>query len=553
MYPLTKDNLYNTEATTMQQQITIRNSAEPIPGQRYRWRVHVEIQTSSSAIQHHHDPQDYPISSVSVELHPTFQPATRVLRKVTPTHFQSQYFTGWGTFEIPVTLTKKNGQQIELTHCLDFAEGGGSTQFISKDTEESQKHQQGALTREEHLEQLARVKFLEHDSPIFWHGRLNGNEITNKEPSSFMAQRPQMTWQSSKPPRHDHTAPSWLTASEYQDTDTMLSEKIRQLANLMRVSQKTVIYSGAGISVAAGIGQASRGSAQGRNLSTTAQPTLTHYALADLSKNGLIHGWVQQNHDGLPQKAGFPQEDINEIHGSWYDPSNPVVKYSGSLRQYEFEWMEREAETADLVLVLGTSLSGLNADQVATEPAYRSLQKKSLGMVIISPQQTPHDGKATLRIFGSSDDVLRALLEKLNMPMPEQSRQTAISLREQPRRILVPYDANGKRLPTTNDEQSQHHQGTGGPCSRMMWLDLRPGASIRIVGHNIEGAQQPSQQVIVHKKNADGQVIRWDPTTQSIQLRVHRASFQLGFWWLDAAQQGRVPTIPIVNCDPEYE
>jgi hypothetical protein len=22
-------------------------------------------------------------------------------------------------------------------------------------------------------------------------------------------------------------------------------------------------------------------------------------------------------------QAGFPQEDINEIHGSWFDPSNP--------------------------------------------------------------------------------------------------------------------------------------------------------------------------------------------------------------------------------------
>ena len=27
--------------------------------------------------------------------------------------------------------------------------------------------------------------------------------------------------------------------------------------------------------------------------------------------------WVQQNHDGLPQKAGFPQQDMIEIHGSW--------------------------------------------------------------------------------------------------------------------------------------------------------------------------------------------------------------------------------------------
>lgn len=34
----------------------------------------------------------------------------------------------------------------------------------------------------------------------------------------------------------------------------------------------------------------------------------------------------------LPQKAGFPQEKMNEIHGAWFDPSNPVVKFGGKLR-----------------------------------------------------------------------------------------------------------------------------------------------------------------------------------------------------------------------------
>ena len=34
---------------------------------------------------------------------------------------------------------------------------------------------------------------------------------------------------------------------------------------------------------------------------------VTHRVLAALQKAGLLHGWIQQNHDGLPQKAGFPQ------------------------------------------------------------------------------------------------------------------------------------------------------------------------------------------------------------------------------------------------------
>ena len=41
----------------------------------------------------------------------------------------------------------------------------------------------------------------------------------------------------------------------------------------------------------------------------------------------------------------IPQENINEIHGSWFDPSNPVVKYSGSLQTELFEGMVRRPHT----------------------------------------------------------------------------------------------------------------------------------------------------------------------------------------------------------------
>ena len=82
-----------------------------------------------------------------------------------------------------------------------------------------------------------------------------------------------------------------------------------------RLSKKTVLYTGAGISAAV-VGQAARGSAAaGSGDSLRAKPTFTHIALGFLGKEGMIHDWVQQNHDGLPQKAGFPQEKINEIHG----------------------------------------------------------------------------------------------------------------------------------------------------------------------------------------------------------------------------------------------
>ena len=56
---------------------------------------------------------------------------------------------------------------------------------------------------------------------------------------------------------------------------------------------------------------------------------------------GLVSDWVQQNHDGLPQKAGYPQEDVIEVHGSWYDPANPVICYDGTLRRDVFSRMKQ--------------------------------------------------------------------------------------------------------------------------------------------------------------------------------------------------------------------
>lgn len=374
---------------------------------------------------------------------------------------------------------------------------------------------------------LTNQSFVEESHPLFWHGRIfrEGSKNASLVP-------PIVTWESNCKPRDDHDTAEWLTASEYTDIDTVMNEKLDLLANLLRLSRKTVVYSGAGISVAAGIGQASRGAKdRRRNLTTTAVPTLTHHALSALAKKGLIHGWVQQNHDGLPQKAGFPQEDINEIHGSWYDPSNPVVLYSGSLRTYEFEWMEKEAETADLALVIGTTLGGLNADQVATKTAIRSLKKDdaSLGMVMINLQQTPHDGKASLRIFGTSDDVFSAVLSRFDVTIPELV-PTELNFSE--RKFLVPYDQNGKRS-----------------SSVKMWLDLNPGTAVKIVGHNIMGAKQPSQRHI--GKDATGEVKRWNQSTMAVELKVKRATMLLGFWWLEAAMQGKTPTIPVVNTNPD--
>jgi len=287
--------------------------------------------------------------------------------------------------------------------------------------------------------------------------------------------------------------------------------------------------------------RAARGDFRSGGKSTDALPTFTHYALGALSKAGLLHGWVQQNHDGLPQKAGFPQESINEIHGSWFDPSNPVVKYSGNLKDDAYPWMQEDAATADLVLVLGTSLGGLNADQVAINAAKRSLNGRALGMVMINLQQTEQDGKASLRLFGKSDNVLRKLLQKMQVNPGSLSPAT---FTQEPR-VLVPYDAEGNRSHTAK-----------------MWLDLRKGAKVRLTaGHNVQGARQPVYMHIGNttKKEVNGRrcgpghgrVTKWDDIRCAIFLEIEGVRMTLGQWWIEAAVRGGPSSLPVVNLQPQ--
>lgn len=503
--------------------VTVGNTAEPFSEGRWRWKVFVEAPPKL-------------ISTVQAELHPTFRERHQQLHCKKSTVFETDEMIGWGMFSVRLKIRFADvDQPLVVEHRLQFQAcevrrevdvGPFLASNRKSPNEASTRRTRVDMDRKNVLTRLRNQPFLASPAnPLFFHGRICKGYSGKLSP-------PDMTWKSALKPRDDHDGtPDWLTASEYQDDAKTSDAKLAILAQLLRMSNKTVVYSGAGISTAAGIGMAARGGGRTKNLSTTAQPTLTHYTLATLYDAGLIHGWVQQNHDGLPQKAGFPQECINEIHGSWYDPSNPVVLYSGSLKRHECQWMEEEARSADLVLVLGTSLGGLNADQVATRCADRSLRSSSLGMVVINLQQTAHDDKATLRLFGKSDDVLEDLLSHLNEVNLPTVLQPTIYRGE--RRVLVPYDANGRRSTTS-----------------FMWWDLRPGTKIQLTGnHNIHGSEQPRYRYL--KAPYQGTVLRYNSLTSGIDLNVGGVSFTLGQWWLDAAIRGGASTLPIVNVSPE--
>lgn len=123
-------------------------------------------------------------------------------------------------------------------------------------------------------------------------------------------------------------------AHEYEDVEEVLLEKVKELARLMKLSKKTLLYTGAGISTAAGLGDYASAEHSENNVPVwnnnnndstrkqkkplrslyDAEPTECHRVLTDVchKKFDLVQYWVQQNHDGLPQKAGFPQHLMNE-------------------------------------------------------------------------------------------------------------------------------------------------------------------------------------------------------------------------------------------------
>ena len=102
------------------------------------------------------------------------------------------------------------------------------------------------------------------------------------------------------------------------------------------------------------------------------------------------------------------QEFLLEVHGSWYDPANPVVRGKGRLRGDLYERLVREGEEADLVLVLGAQVTPGSVTEILLQSAgQRSLAGLSLGSVIVSTRQSGLDGEATLRLFSSAGLLTR--------------------------------------------------------------------------------------------------------------------------------------------------
>jgi NAD-dependent SIR2 family protein deacetylase len=113
-----------------------------------------------------------------------------------------------------------------------------------------------------------------------------------------------------------NTAPKVAEVERFDDPGTV-DQKAQQLVDMIRKSKHFIVFTGAGVSTAAGIPDF-RGPqgvwtlrAQGRQKdikavnTLQAVPTPTHMALVELQNRGILTYLISQNCDGLHRKSGM--------------------------------------------------------------------------------------------------------------------------------------------------------------------------------------------------------------------------------------------------------
>lgn len=498
------------------------------------------------------------IKSVKVTLHPSFSENVFVLHDA-PFELSR---CGWGTFEIGLELEVYTNSSLSqtsiicLSHDLSFEPvvaqrtltltipGSVQVPVSTSNTKKSEGHEKEVMTLYDDL-------FKEF-----------GNQSSSSKAQKHIARSMHGTqgdtlWKSPVKVVHcDVDArPGYATrkAHEYNDIPSVLRSKVKLLADMVRKSKHMAAYTGAGISTASGIGDyASKaknttcGKNKKKGTSINAKPTLAHRVLASLYRGGYLRHWVQQNHDGLPQKAGFPQAQLNEIHGAWQDPSNPVVPMDGHLRSDLIDWLQQWEETADLCLVLGTSMCGMAADEFALAVNRNAHEQgNGLGMVVVSLQQTQHDHKSALRIFSKIDDVMALLVEEL---MKSHTDDVLPNIQVLPYTVPLPIKS---ALQSTFKVAYNH---LGDPVktntkTHHMLLDLRPGAKIRVtrgVGKGFVG------HVHSVKENGDFKLAIPLQRENHPQRGKKLSLYTLGRWWVQDAIDGIAKYLPVVNENPNF-
>ena len=248
-------------------------------------------------------------------------------------------------------------------------------------------------------------------------------------------------------------------------------EEIERLAGLILEAERTVVFTGAGVSTESGIpdfrspgGIWSRydpedftiqrflsspdarkafwqAATQG-GLLAEAEPNPAHYAIAELHGLGRLDCVITQNVDNLHQKAGVPEDRVLELHGNMRrvvcmgcgsrfpmpdmvqkvkegmeSPDCPrchgilkpdAVLFGEALPLVTLREATHRAQKCDLCLVIGSTLVIYPAAYV---PAYA--REAGAKLAIVNLTATPLDHDATVCIRGKAGEIMPRVMERV--------------------------------------------------------------------------------------------------------------------------------------------
>jgi NAD-dependent deacetylase len=251
-----------------------------------------------------------------------------------------------------------------------------------------------------------------------------------------------------------------------------MEERIQKVVDLIRQSQKVIVFTGAGVSTESGIpdfrspggvwdkynpedfyfqkflaSEESREkywqmSREFNEPLQKAQPNAAHKAVVELERMGKLDCVITQNVDDLHQRAGSSREKVIELHGtavsvsclkcrkkysreeiqSWLERGVRVprceackgilkpdtVSFGESMPVKETEESFRRARNCDLCIVIGSSLVVQPAASVPVEA-----KESGAKLVIINRDPTYHDSYADVVIHGSAGEVMSKILAHL--------------------------------------------------------------------------------------------------------------------------------------------
>ncbi|GMH35465.1 hypothetical protein BSKO_03333 [Bryopsis sp. KO-2023] len=257
-----------------------------------------------------------------------------------------------------------------------------------------------------------------------------------------------------------------LGTRELHDKGDVVEKKVERLAEWFSSASGIIVFTGAGISTSCGIPdfRGPKGvwtlQKQGKpppELKMSfemSKPSYTHQAIATLVSRGKISYVVSQNVDGLHLRTGIPRDKIAELHGNCFaercskckkeyirDFEMKTVGFkptgrkcsapqcSGGLRDHILDWddalpeaelqkSEEHAQKADLAVCLGTSLQIIPACDIPLETVNEGGR-----LAIVNLQKTPKDGDADLVIHSRVDEVMRSLMGRLKIKVPNFLRR----------------------------------------------------------------------------------------------------------------------------------